>query len=510
MFFKSNRNLKILGIINVRLLLLESTILFLTTEPILKSCQLPNSRQNWRKIINQVWLSLPITAIISIVFVQLWINVLSQVDMEFRSDYQTACYVIGLSCVIEQIAQIFLLLAQNYAFIRLKIVADSIHFSTRSVIFLISILANPTSVIQAFSLAQIVSIIIFFMTYAIFFGWYINSINLIKKEKKPLTNLFENMQDFDFDSICDFLPNLRSMNFDYNLLLLTVNFWKQSVFKQILTEGEKYVMTLSPIFTFKDQAIYDTVNNLGSLAARFLFRPIETNAYFYFTQLIDRNREISQQNSKQIAESMQVFRIICKLVLSLGCVIVVFGQSFSHMLLWFYGGAQLANSTAVHLLKLHCFAVLLLAVNGITECYSFATMNNQQLDRSNYLMIYFSFIFLFLSYIFVYIFGPSGLILANCVNMCLRIVHSLSYISQKFANSHLKPFEGFLLDCKFLTVLVMSGVILKLTEYCFYEVYFLVHLAIGILLFLLVLLIWYKNNTIFLNMLFPTFIKKNN
>lgn len=47
-----------------------------------------------------------------------------------------------------------------------------------------------------------------------------------------------------------------------------MSFARQSIVKQILTEGEKYVMTISPVMTFTQQAMYDIVNNLGSLAAR--------------------------------------------------------------------------------------------------------------------------------------------------------------------------------------------------------------------------------------------------
>lgn len=48
-----------------------------------------------------------------------------------------------------------------------------------------------------------------------------------------------------------------------------MSFVKQSVIKQVLTEGERYVMTISPVLTFSQQSIYDIVNNLGSLAARY-------------------------------------------------------------------------------------------------------------------------------------------------------------------------------------------------------------------------------------------------
>lgn len=57
-----------------------------------------------------------------------------------------------------------------------------------------------------------------------------------------------------------------------DLCILSYSFLKQSVVKQILTEGERYVMTMSPVLTFSQQSMYDIVNNLGSLAARFVLR----------------------------------------------------------------------------------------------------------------------------------------------------------------------------------------------------------------------------------------------
>lgn len=84
--------------------------------------------------------------------------------------------------------------------------------------------------------------------------------------------------------------------FNPELQTLTLSFVKQGVLKQILTEGEKYVMSVSPVLTFSEQATYDVVNNLGSLAARFIFRPIEDSSYFYFTQTIARDIDLKKQN----------------------------------------------------------------------------------------------------------------------------------------------------------------------------------------------------------------------
>lgn len=83
---------------------------------------------------------------------------------------------------------------------------------------------------------------------------------------------------------------------DWKLCVLTWSFFKQGILKQILTEGERYVMTLFSVLSFYEQGVFDVVNNLGSLAARFLFRPIEESAYFYFSQLVSRDKSIDDQN----------------------------------------------------------------------------------------------------------------------------------------------------------------------------------------------------------------------
>lgn len=63
---------------------------------------------------------------------------------------------------------------------------------------------------------------------------------------------------------------LQESPLNKDLVILTVSFAKQSFVKQILTEGERYVMTISPVLTFSEQSMYDIVNNLGSLAARYV------------------------------------------------------------------------------------------------------------------------------------------------------------------------------------------------------------------------------------------------
>lgn len=235
--------------------------------------------------------------------------------------------------------------------------------------------------------------------------------------------------------------------------------------KQVLTEGEKYVMSVSPVLNFSQQAIYDVVNNLGSLTARFIFRPIEDAAYFYFTQTISRDIELKDQDENKVKEASQVLRNVCKGVSSIGLIGFVFGQSYAGTVLLLYGGSDfVASGLPELLLRWHALAIVLMAVNGICEGYMFATNTSKQIDTYNYYMAFFSITFLLLSYQLTNIFGPVGFILANCCNMTFRICYSLSYISHQFKRRRDNPLVGLIPGKIFASMLIIAGIVCKASE----------------------------------------------
>ncbi|EFA07754.1 Protein RFT1 homolog-like Protein [Tribolium castaneum] len=487
---------EVLGIMNVRLLLLESTILFLSHEPLMKACLTDTKSHNWAQVINQIWLSVPMTAVLSLVLVYIWINILSPTGDNYVSQYRLGCYSIALSCIIEQMTQSVVLVAQSYCFVKLKVVLETIYIVSRTVIFVCTVVKHPNDAINAFSIAQLGSAVILCLSYYGFFFWYIRRLNLVKKGTTVKSSLFTDMNDFPFSSIMEFFPGImengeRILNQD--LCLLTISFAKQSIIKQILTEGERYVMTVSPVLTFSQQSMYDIVNNLGSLAARFIFRPIEESAYFYFTQMIKRDEPVDKQDQRYISESANVLSHLCNIVTCIGLTVVVFGQSYSHTLLYLYGGKKLVENTLpVTLLRFHSFAIVLLAINGVTEGYVFATMNNKQLDRYNYIMVIFSVSFLVISYVLTNALGPVGFILANCFNMLARIIHSLIYINKKYKGTVYKPLEGLIPSKKFLLTLAVSGVVTKISDSLISSI--IVHILIGAVFFLASFSIWAIDN----------------
>ncbi|CAK1580329.1 unnamed protein product, partial [Parnassius mnemosyne] len=497
---------EVLGIMNVRLLLLESTILFLSREPFYRACLGQKDEFNWSHIINQIWLSVPISCILSLIFVFIWIHILPLGHPEYASQYAFGCWSVAFSCVLELCSANVALVAQLFCFVKLKVALDSIHIFVRTLLFVCIIKYDRSLALIAFSIAQVGSISVIVLSYYGFFYWYLKSKPLYSKgvlksklvPESVLLRLFDNMDDFTFTSLKDFMPKYSSsfnLLFNKKLSTLTVSFAKQGVVKQLLTEGEKYVMSMSPVMSFKEQATYDVVNNLGSLAARFVFRPIEDSSYFYFTQMVKRELPVHKQDQNKIQETCTVLSHVCKIVSSIGLVVFVFGQSYSKTLLSLYGGEAFVESgLSVQLLRSHCLAIILLAVNGITECYCFATMTSAQLNSYNYLMVIFSISFLVLSYVLTFFFGPVGFIISNCINMFARIVHSIHFINNKYKDTNFKPLRGLYVGKIFLLSLFIAGIICKISEYRIMPYAMFTHIAIGGICLCFVLLAWgYEN-----------------
>lgn len=509
---------EVIGIMNVRLLLLESTILFLSREPFHRACLGQKGEFNWNQVINQIWLSVPLSFVLSSIFIYIWLNILPLGHPEHSSQYTFGCWSVAFSCVLELCSANMMLVSQLYCFVKLKIILDTLHIFIRTIIFISIIVYDRSAALIAFSVAQVVSIAAIVVSYYIFFYWYIKCKPLYAKgalktrflSAKTLDTLFSDMDDFNFISLRDFFPKyLGSINscFNKKLNTLTLSFAKQGVVKQLLTEGEKYVMSASPVMTFSEQATYDVVNNLGSLAARFVFRPIEDSSYFYFTQMVSRDLPLYKQDRNKIHESCTVLYQVCKTVSSIGLIVLVFGLSYSSTLLTLYGGeAFVASGLPVTLLQSHCFAIVLMAVNGITECYTFATMTSAQLNSYNYLMVFFSISFLILSYVLTYVFGPVGFIISNCINMFARILHSVHFINDKHKDTDHRPLHGLYVGKLFLFTLFLAGCICKASEHNLSK-NMITHIAIGMVCLFFVLLSWSVENKDLLKKIYAKFTR---
>ena len=205
-------------------------------------------------------------------------------------------------------------------------------------------------------------------------------------------------------------------------------------------------MTFFNVITFAEQGVYDVINNIGSLPARLVFQQIEESGFLLFTQKIDRQKSAADQNPTDLQESSLYLKHFIKIMTLLGLIILIFGYNYSELALLIYGGHKLSENLGTTLLQWHCVYVLFIAINGITECFTFAAMSNSQIDAFNKKMINISVIFLISSSVLTQWFGSQGFIMANCLNMTARIAIRYSFICllslQTFAVNYIRRTEG--------------------------------------------------------------------
>lgn len=127
--------------------------------------------------------------------------------------------------------------------------------------------------------------------------------------------------------------------------------------------------------------IYEIVNNLGSLVARFIFLPIEESFYVYFASTLYRGVPIDKQPPKALPVIANALSMIIKMVLITGMAILAFGFSYSYLALDIYGGSILLDGGGVLLLRWYCVYILIIAVNGVTECFVLAIMSEEEVNK---------------------------------------------------------------------------------------------------------------------------------
>uniref|UniRef100_A0A672YVZ3 Protein RFT1 homolog n=1 Tax=Sphaeramia orbicularis TaxID=375764 RepID=A0A672YVZ3_9TELE len=460
---------ELIGVVNVRLTLLYSTLVFLSREAFRRACLSGGSGTNhsWRQVINLLWLTLPLGILWSILLVCVWLWLLEAPDPQTVPYYGPAVLLFAFGGLQELLAEPLWVLAQAHMFVRLKVVAESLAMIAKCSITVVLVVFARQWGLYIFSAAHIVYTGFLVLCYTVYFLQFLGSKEATKK-------------NFPLHNVGDLLPCIPLI--DWNLAQLTWSFFKQSFLKQILTEGERY-----------------------------------ESFYVFFAKVLERGRDVESQKRDEVAIAAEVLECLLKLVLVIGLIITVFGYAFSHLALDMYGGSLLSSGAGPALLRSYSCYVLLLAVNGVTECFVFAVMSQKEVDKYNLVMLGLSVSFLFLSYVLTWWAGGVGFIMANCLNMGLRILHSLLYIHRYFRSSQWRPLRGLLPSALTLLALVVSAVVTALSErvFCCDSGWFFrfVHISVGAVCLLIVLVTVFFTETRLIQFirtrLLPLYTKKH-
>ncbi|KHN11673.1 Protein RFT1 like [Glycine soja] len=165
---------------------------------------------------------------------------------------------------------------------------------------------------------------------------------------------------------------------------------------------------------------------------------------------------------------------------------MAFGPSYSYSLIRLLYGEKWSDGEASTALRCYCFYVIVLAMNGTSEAFMHAVATERQLKRSNDSLLIFSLIYIVLNVMLIRLAGAVGLILANSLNMTLRILYSATFIKNYFQGSSSFSFCGCL-PSGWITLL-LSGVITLVSENVLldrdnFSLSFMFHLSVGLACF---------------------------
>ena len=259
----------------------------------------------------------------------------------------------------------------------------------------------------------------------------------------------ETSSSLPIQSFAELLPSFTLPTDSSKVLLL---FFRQSLLKQLLTEGERYILSFSSI-SMHDQGVFDIVNNLGSLFARFLFQPLEEGFYLYFSRVFfcfcpssiggkssgnqkpNHSARLSPPSPVSILRSypflpfdlvwMHRYRLRLSLCFRASLPL---RRISARYLDCSDSASRLLRLRSISWTKRH-FGSLFHGTFPFFAYSSKATAETSRLERYNFYMILFSIAFVLAARIGTPFLGSVGYIVANIVNMLCRCVHHFSYLS---------------------------------------------------------------------------------
>ncbi|KAL7001715.1 hypothetical protein U1Q18_002863, partial [Sarracenia purpurea var. burkii] len=387
--------------------LFVTCILFLSREGFRRACMRADikcdgvsSGENASKILKVAWMTVPFGIVITAagcIFVFWW------QELSYSNPYAQAILINGFACILELLAEPLYILSQNLLLLRLRLIAETAATLFRCITTYILIAKQPDmekGIVFAVSQAAYGACLFF-----CYWGYFL------------LFRVINSSALFPFR--VGYI-----MNYDRQLSDMCVLFTLQSFRKLILQEGEKIVLVW--LDTPYNQAVYGLVDKLGSLVVRLIFLPFEESSYVTFA------RSASADDVRKSWKLEICLTDALKLVLLIGLVVMAFGPSYSYSLIRLLYGQKWSDGEASTALRYYCLYVIVLAMNGTSEAFLHAVATENQLKRSNDYLLVFSLIYLVLNVLLIRSAGAVGLIVANSLNMVLRIIYSAVFIKHYF------------------------------------------------------------------------------
>jgi oligosaccharide translocation protein RFT1 len=231
----------------------------------------------------------------------------------------------------------------------------------------------------------------------------------------------------------------------------------QSIFKHILTEGDRFLV--SKFSKLEDQGGYAVATNYGmhrlryefleyamlstlpgSLVARIFFQPIEESSRLFFSKLLSSkdtsngSAEDTSDSSRKLKQAVDVAHLVLLLYIHLGLVFMVFGSPYIPTLLSLALPSRYKSTSASLVLQAYCVYLPVMALNGFLEAFVSSTASPADLAAQSRFMGICSIFFVVGAVTLSEGFGmhETGLVYANVINLGARAAFGWHFLKRYF------------------------------------------------------------------------------
>ncbi|ANB12636.1 Rft1p [Sugiyamaella lignohabitans] len=401
-----------------------------------------------------LFIGVPLAAIISFIYYYTWATTLGQ-------DYiGTSILILAAAAVTELCSEPSFVLAQLLMDFKTRASIESAAITTRCLVTFIFVLLSkktwgPTIIL--FALGQLAYSTV---TCGLYF---VSGLKTSRHQQYRLLYLQAIWTETN-----------QKIYFNEDTKQLAVGMWVQTVFKHVLTEGDKLLVSL--VLPITDQGVYALVANYGSLIARLGFLPIEEALRNFFSKLLavddGLNNQLTQENASSTTSpsftrppspqpknnpdseettathtstvkaadltlSVTVLSTVLRAYAYLDIIICIFGPLAARYVLSILVSRAWLATDAPRVLASYACYIPFLAINGCLEAFVQSVATVHDLKEQGRVMIAFSVSFAVAGYIFMVLLklGAQGLIFANMINMSLRILWCVRFTSSYYADS---------------------------------------------------------------------------
>ncbi|XP_069167781.1 man(5)GlcNAc(2)-PP-dolichol translocation protein RFT1 isoform X2 [Procambarus clarkii] len=420
---------EVFAVMTVRLHLLYSTGLLLSREAFRRAALSSKEFGEIHKVINLIWIGTLVSGPVCALSWYIWLYIMERPPDTVTTNYNAGVVFMALSVIVEVAAEVPFVLAELQLWSKTKVVIEGLMQVLRSILLAAFVYLWPMQAVFVYGVSHILGSLFYCASYyGLFFKIFCSKENAKQLPVREIRQLFPKWKQGKL------LPEVNN-----ELGSLSWSFFKQGWLMEALTEGELYLMNFFPLISLAQQGVYQ-----------------------------DR-----------IAAVVRFFSSLIRNMILISIIILTFGWSYSSLLLQLYGGHQLSEGEGTPLMRAQCFYVVFLAINGITESYTLAVMDDAQLSRYNRLLILFSFAYLGTAVIFTQLFGVLGFVFANCINMGLRITYSYWFIHKQYQGSAFHPLISLYIQPRIILIFTFTLVLTAISEKTVYPRCITLHIGFG-------------------------------